>query len=75
MHIHCSIEHFISGAHRKQRGSIRVVQMHDPILRHIDELVAGLSLQSCCMQVDPMAGNIDCHAQQEEEHVVGIEVS
>jgi len=40
-----SVERFISGAHEEENLSIRVINSHYRILRHVDEFVAGFSLK------------------------------
>lgn len=72
--VKCSIKSFVSEAHPEQYHFISVVKSHYWIFRHVDELVRGFSLQNCCVQIQPMAHDVDGHGELEPKHVFWIEV-
>ncbi len=47
--------------------------MHDGVRRRVHELVAGAALQQAGVQVDPVAADVDDHAQLEEERPRRVE--
>lgn len=44
--IQSGIEQFVEQAHEAQHGTVRVINMHDWILVHIDELMRRFALQN-----------------------------
>lgn len=68
-------EGFIAQTHEEEHGPAGVVHVHDGVVAQINELVAGAPLQEGGVQVYPVSGNVDAHAQLEPEHVLGVEVA
>lgn len=71
--VQAGVKGFVAGAHEEQHNTIRIIQPHNRIPGHVDEFVTGFSLQEGRMQVYPVAGYVDRHAQLKPEDIVWIE--
>lgn len=68
-------ERLVAETHDEQNRSRGVIHLHYRILSQVDHLVAGFSLEQRGVQVYPVTGDVDSHAQLKEEHVLWVEVT
>jgi len=61
------VEELVAGAHSEEDWARGVVQVHDGVAAGIHELVARSALHEGSVEVDPVAADVDDHAQLEEE--------
>lgn len=56
-HVEGGVEELVAGAHRKKDGTRGVVDAHDGVLRHVNELVARLALEKSSGDETEMSGD------------------
>ena len=71
--VEAGVEELIAGTHGEEKGFVGVVKPHDGVVGPVDKLVALGTLEQRRVQVDPVAGNVDCHRHLEEKHPTRIE--
>ena len=67
------VEQLVTAAHEEQHRPRGVVEPQQRRALAANGLVAGAAAQGGHVQVDPVAGDVDGHAQLEPEHVLRVE--